>query len=398
MKVLTLLLVLTCAANAQAIGQNGAYYDGDDPNPAPLKYTDETLTASLALNMKNRNVTAVKNAAGAVDPGKLSRVEKIALMYLVTTKPGAELDVVVEDKGQFFAVETYWEGDTFTVKAGAPREKIYGQASAKEEISKKYGVGPFVDEDAKWDNDSLYVVETALSTLSKIELEGIAGLPFHRLKKDPSGKAVRGTAIAMYVPEKNRIELYDGGIDADKRKFFGTADKPMPLSVATVIHECGHAIARAGNRVLKQQLIALKAEYDAMQEKLLADRKKYNEDKATYARTKDAALGTALNERGKVLQQLSKDAAEKAKTFQALSAKMVGEDKGSALEKALEAKLPVKSSPTVYGRTSPAESFAECLAIYKLDRAALERAAPGVPAWFESAEYAALAKGATVRP
>lgn len=87
------------------------------------------------------------------------------------------------------------------------------------------------------------------------------------------------------------------------------------------------------------------------------------------------------------------DLAEKKKRFDGLAAEMVAvESKGSALERVLDGKLPFKKSPTAYGRTSASESFAECLAIHKLDRPALERAAAGIAAWFESPEYTSLVK------
>ena len=39
------------------------------------------------------------------------------------------------------------------------------------------------------------------------------------------------------------------------------------------------------------------------------------------------------------------------------------------------------------GRTLGAEAFAESYRLWKLDRAALDRAAPGISAWFDSAAF-----------
>jgi len=392
-----LVLTLLAAGPARA---DGAYFEGNDPNPAPLKYSEDVLLATLTQQLARQKVATVKNlVTGATDVAKLSRAEKVAVLYLAGSKPGAEFNLMIEENGQYLPVKTWWDGDTITFKTGAPRKALYGKASSKEEIQKKYGIGPFVDSGARWDNDSLFIVETALATLSPAELEGVAGLPFHRMVKDPSNKVVVGVAIAMYVPEKSQIELYDFGIDADKRRFLGPLEKPVPTSVASVVHECGHAISRKGTRDTRLKAVEAKKEYDEINARLIAGKKTYDEDKATYARTKDAALGKALSERVPALKQLIADLAVAKKRFEPLAAQMTAdESKGSGLERALDAKLPFKSSPTIYGRTSLAESFAECLSLHKLDRAALDRAAPGISAWFESPEYAALLQPAGSAP
>ncbi len=295
--------------------------------------------------------------------------------------------------GKLTPVEAHWDGDTITLKVGQPREKVYGKPTAtKEEIQKKYGIGAFVDEDVKWDDDMVYVVESALALLSKEELEGIAGLPFHRMKKDPGGKKGPGLA-ALYAPERGRIEVYDHAMEGDRRKFVGTVDKLLPRSVQTIVHECGHAISRRGSRDAKAKIIVAKKEHDELQTKVQEESKKYNADKAAFNKSKDPELGKSLEERAPAIKQLQADLAEKRKKFDELSAAIVAVEKqGSPLERALDAKHPFKKAPTAYGRTSPGEAYAESFALFKVDRAALERASPGVAAWFESAEYTGLLK------
>ena len=214
-KLATVMFVVSPVAGLTA---GPAYYVGDDLPPGMEKLPNEQLEASIKLNFGKKQVKTLKKGDAAVEPGALSRAERIGVMYVLGTQPGGELDALVEDGGKFTPVELTWEGDTITVKSGQPRASIYGKASAKEDIQKKYGIGPFVDSGATWDNDALYVVETALSMLSPAELKGVAGLPFHRMPKDPSNKQVRGTAIAMYVPDRSQIELYDYAIQADRRR------------------------------------------------------------------------------------------------------------------------------------------------------------------------------------
>jgi hypothetical protein len=377
------LLSFVTLASAEA---GDAYYEGDDPNPAPLKYPDSTLDATIKQELTKRKVTKAPELA------KLTRAEKIALLYTLPTRAGAESDVMVELDGQFTPIEVLWDGDTITLKTGTPRAQLYGKPSSKEELQKKYGIGAFVDDGAAWNDDSLFVVETALATLSPEELAGIAGLPFARLKES-ANKAARGTVVGLYVPEKQRIELYDFGFEADKRRFMGTIEKPMPKTVSVLVHECGHALSRRGAREARTKIVAAKAELDELNAKLGAERKKYDEERAAHAKSKDPAVTKSLNDRVAGMKQIQGEMVEKKKKFDVLSGEIVAvENKGSPLERALDAKLSFKKAPTTYGRTSVAESFADCLALFKLDRAALERAAPGIPAWFESPEYVALVK------
>ena len=195
----------------------------------------------------------------------------------------------------------------------------------------------------------------------------------------------------MFVPEKSQIELYDYGIEADQRKFFGTIQSPVPLSVGAVLHECGHALSRRTTRDVRQQAVDAKREYDEVNAKIIEGKKTYDADKATFAKTRDPELAKSLNERAVGLKALVAELAVKRAKFEPLAAQMTQtESKGSTVELLLDKKLPFKTAPTLYGRTSLTESFAECFMLNKLDRAGLERAAPGVPAWFESAEYLAL--------
>jgi hypothetical protein len=382
------LVLLPLLVSAQA---SGSYYNGDDLPPNALKMPDEQLTGTVDLNLKKFKIATVKKGGAAVATAALSRAERMAIYYAFGSQPGGELDMLVEDAGKLTPVEVTWDGDTLNVKSGEARASIYGTAASKEALQKKFGVGAFVDSGARWDNDALFVVETALSKLTPDELKGIAGLPFHRMPKDPSAKRVRGTAIAMYVPDKGQIELYDYALEADKRKFYGSVEAPLPLSAGTVIHEAGHAIARASTRALRKQAEETKKAYDEINAKIMEEKKQYDADKAEYQRTKDPALAKALNAKSAALKPLLEDMANKRKKFEEVAAKMVMADRqGSPMEQSFDKTLPFRAAPTMYGRTAIGESFAECFALFKVDRAALERAAPDAIKWFESKDYRAF--------
>ena len=120
--------------------------------------------------------------------------------------------------------------------------------------------------------------------------------------------------------------------------------------------------------------------------------KKYDADRAEWAKTKDPELGKALDARAAV----TKDEVANVKALQKKwSDLQAGAQRGvqqSPAEAAFLAKLPLASAPTPYGRTLPSEAFAEAYRIWKFDRAALERAAPGIASWFDSEAFTSTLK------
>jgi len=377
---------------AMLLASGAAQYVDDDVRPAPP--TDDGTTLRAALN--RHGVASVTNlASGVTDINLLSRVERVALLALVATRSGAELDVMVEAEGQFTPVETFWDGAAITFRSGAPRAGLYGRAPSQDQLQKDFGVGPFVNDGATWDNDGLYVVGAALSELTPDELALLAGVEFHRMARDPVGLAVNGISIAMYRPEQRapRIELYNHGVTADRRRFVGTVDKPVPLTVATVLHEAAHAMARKPLLNLRRRVADAERAHALAVARARDEQRRYAADRKAYNARRDPALAKALTARAVTIKVLVKQMVAAQKERDAIRATLITEQgRAAPLERALDARLPYRSGPTAYARTSPGESFAECLKLHRLDRAALERAAPGVAAWFDSAEYADLVK------
>lgn len=322
----------------------------------------------------------------------MSRLEKIALLAASSSQPGNENDMIIELDGQFRPVEALWEGNVITFKVGTPRKKLYGEGPSAEQIQKKYGVGPFVETGGKWDSDTLWIVDTALASLSPEELKGVAGLPFHIMEKDPSNKAVRGRSLAMYRQDAKatQIELYRLAIEMDKRKFTGTIDNPTPSSVSMLVHELGHAIAKKTLRDAVANYAPEKAALDELTKRAQEAQKAYNAKRQEYAKSKDPALGKELQAETEAMKKLQEELNAKGKIIAALGGIQArGGAAPSPVEKALIAKLPQNKAPTAYGRTLPGEAFAECFRLAKMDKAALDRAAPGISAFFASPEYAA---------
>ncbi|MCC6810780.1 MAG: hypothetical protein IT381_25350 [Deltaproteobacteria bacterium] len=382
----TFLLALSLVAPAPA-----PFYEGDDPPIAKaLQLEDKQLTSILTNQLKTRNVTVKNVLSGATDIAGMTHLERAALLAAASSQPGNENDMMLEADGQFTPVETRWDGDVISFRIGAPKKSLYGEGPSAAELQTKYGVGPFVEAGSKWTKEMLWLVDAALATLAKDELAGVAGLPFHIMEKDPSNKAVRGRSVAMYrqEPTGTQIELYALALESDKRKFVGSVDHPVPNSVSMLVHELAHAISRKTHRDAQAAYAPQKAAYDALAAKAVEMQKAASARLDEYRKTKDEALKKAVDEDNAALKKMQQELNTASKNMAALgAAQRQGGAQPSPVEKAFLAKLPLPKSPTAYGRTLPGESFAECFRLAKLDPAALERAAPGIPAFFASAEY-----------
>lgn len=362
-------LALCLASTSLAAAPTGPFYEIDDPPSTSVKALDDKrLDSVLADQLKGKGVTAKNLTTGATDLTGLTREVKQALLMGISAKPGAENDLIIEGKGTFTAVEVVYEGATLAYRVGPVRTSLYGAAPTREELQKKYGTGAFVDDGAAWDPNMLFVVDTVLSKLTPAELAVIAGLPFHRMPRDAS-KRGNPRALAIYRQESDapaRLELYDLAVVADRIRFCGSVDAPVTQSAAMLMHEIGHAISRAASRAQFAQVATARAALDAAANA-------FNEAQRKQPSNDAAAKAEAARIKG--LQQTWQDLSSAAKSTLA---------QGSDLEKAFLAKLPLAAAPTLYGRTSGAEAFAESFRMWKFDRVALDRAAPGMAAWFDA--------------
>lgn len=365
-------------------------YEINDPPVTSVKALDDKRLDSVILGeLKAKNVTAKNAATGATGVEGLSREVKQALLMTVSMKPGSEQDLMVESGGgKYTPIQVLWDDATLVYSVGTPRA-VYGAGPSKEELQKKYGVGAFVDDGATWDSDLLYSVDLALSKLTKDELALIAGTPFHRLPKDPKGAGERKLAVYRQdstLPQP-RFEVYDAAKDVDRVRFCGTVDAPFTQSAAMVMHEAAHALSRAtSGDQMEQMKTARKALEDATNA-FNEGQKKYNADRAEYAKSKDPELKKSLEARAAATKDDVAKVKALQKTWQDLQSATQKGLQQSPTEAAFLQKLPLNKAPTPYARTLPSEAFAESYRLWKLDRAALDRAAPGISAWFDSAEF-----------
>lgn len=368
-----------------------AIYEINDPPVTSVKALDDKrLDHVIANELKAKGLTAKNAATGATGLDGLSRELKQALLMAVSMTPGSEQDLMVESAGgKFTPIQVLWDDSTLVYSVGAPRD-VYGPGPSKEDLQKKYGVGAFVDDGASWDSDLLFSVDLALSKLTPNELALLAGTPFHRMPRDPKARSAVRT-LAVYRQDSSlpqpRFEVYDASKEVDRVRFCGSVDAPITESAAMIMHEAAHALSRA---TAGDQMEAMKTARKALEDATNAfneGQKKYNADRAEYAKTKDPELRKSLEARA---------AATNAEVAKVKALQKVWQDLQTATQKGLQQspteaafleKLPLAKAPTTYGRTLGAEAFAESYRLWKLDRAALDRAAPGISAWFDSPAF-----------
>ena len=156
-------------------------------------------------------------------------------------------------------------------------------------------------------------------------------------------------------------------------------------SAAMLMHEVGHAVSRAASRTQFADVATARAALEAASNAFNEGQKQYTADAADYAKSKDPELRKSLDARAAATQDDVAKVKALQKTWQDLQAAAKSTlAQGSAMEQAYLAKLPLAAAPTLYGRTAGPEAFAEAFRLWKFDRVALDRAAPGMAAWFDA--------------
>jgi hypothetical protein len=285
-----------------------------------------------------------------------SKAERVAVLSLVGRQSrGAEFDLLVpQADGTFAPVSLWWDSPEVVGFASGPTWASKTDATVTGETLKaKYKIGDLLEADAKWTPESLTALDLALGTLSAGELELVSGLKFRRTRA-----SARHAALYQRGDDTNLIDVYDAALSFDGEQFCGEPTAPRPYLLIPLMHELGHAIADARMRQMGLANLELRKKFESAKA----------EGKATDADFKAAD--------GAVRKLLAIDAANA---------------KGRAVERELLTVFPQNRSPTTYGRTKPAEHFAESFSLWKNDPAALERISPEAAAWFKAGKHVAVA-------
>lgn len=393
----SLLLVILAAA------PGGLSYGTGDLQLKRLADTPEaTLMQQIVACTRGYGVTRVERTGA---PARLvwdattdaltetSRAEKVALLSILGRKlVGVEVDVLVpQPDGAGVPVSVTWElNGVVTFESGPPVKSLLDETMTAAKIKSQFEVGEFIELDAKWDGAAFSLVQQALATLSKEELALVRGLHYRRAKAD-------GIHAAKYErgDESNWINVYKGALANNDQMFTGSAAAPRALGLLTMIHELGHALADARFREKGLLSKAASDEYRLHKGEVDAAINAYNE--------RAQALGPNPPPRGvgelKALEAaLTRARAENDARFKEadrLVKQMLANDRanasgGRSAEKAYAAVFAQNQCPTTYGRTRPAEHFAECFTLFKNDPVAFRRISPVAADWFTAGNHVTI--------
>ncbi|MDX2009203.1 MAG: hypothetical protein SFW67_03385 [Myxococcaceae bacterium] len=334
---------------------------------------DDVLLKQVLACAKGYKVKSIeRRGAGVVwsasDPATdalegVSKAERVALLSLMGRQArGAEFDLLVpQGAGAFVPVSVIWEAVDLVTFASGPAwtPPAPGDVTVKD-VQARFKVGAFTEGDRPWDARALSLVAAALQSLSPEELALVSGLGFRRLSQGTQrgGRGQERLALYQRGDDTNTIELYDAAFQLDGEQFVGAPEAPRPFILTALVHELGHALADARMRELGLANLALRRAY---------------EQKKAAGQPADAEFEKADKA---VRRLLAFDAANR---------------QGRPVERDFLVVLPQQRSPTPYGRSRPAEHFAECFSLWKNDRAALARIAPEAAAWFDEGKHVAIA-------
>jgi hypothetical protein len=254
---------------------------------------------------------------------RLGRAEQVALVAIALTgSVGAEWDLLLPVRGARVPVTVWWD-EARRVDVRAGAPWTPSVRPATIEDVARRGAGR-IGGAAGWDPEALGLLDEALGRLSPGELEALRGVEYVRGSAEPVGPLVDGL-VARYAFDEagGRIEVFDAATDPGIDRFVGSPEAPLHAALHPILHELGHALSDAPAR---------RAQAEALEE--------------SAGRWRASNPVTAA--------------------YAAVAAEAVG--------------------PTRYGRTAPAEGFAEAFALYHLDPEALLRVMPGVHAWFAAGE------------
>lgn len=286
----------------------------------------------------------------------VTKAERVALLSLMGRQArGAEFDLLIPQAGNtFIPVTAWWDtADIVSFQSGPEWTPPASAGVTAAKLQERFKVGAFIDGDVAWNESALAAVEQALATLSPEELALVSKLSFRRART--SGKHL---ALYMRGDTSNHIEVYDTAFSLDGEQFVGEPSAPRAFLLTALVHELGHAIADARMRELGIKNLELKKAWEQLKA----------EGKSTDADFQKAD--------GAVRKLLAIDAANA---------------KGRPVEREFVTVFPMNRSPTPYGRTKPAEHFAESFTLWKNDRAALARISAEAAAWFDAGKHVAIA-------
>jgi hypothetical protein len=380
--VLGVGLLVGCAAGPSGQG----YYETTRFDAPPVKPGDRAALIHSVRGVLAGRALLVRTGRrqASVQPEQLG----LAALRAVFTMGddafwGAEADLriaVAQQPAQSVTIRV--DASRIEVELGRPLRPL---PVPRFDVSRRYNIGPLVEQGARWSGSDRAVLAKALSALSASERKVLQGVPFFRSHGPPN--SLKGGHYQVKGCEA-RLVLFDSGLATERRQFAGPASAPLPTSVRTVLHEVGHALhAAPGRRArcahegelarFRTQTTAHNARVAAVSARI----RRFNAGERTPAesaaiQSEQASIGqerSGLDARHRVLE--------------ADRARLDSTDDAGPVIAAYKRVWGDRPAPTPYGRESPSESFAEAFSLYRVDPDALRRLAPDVLAWFEQGRH-----------
>ncbi len=308
---------------------------------------------------------------------------------------GAEFDLVVdtEPAGSRRIVTARHDVDRrLSVTLGSPPLRLEGDTLSSEELQRRFGIGPLLDGEVAWQASERAALGAALALLSVEELAYLRFLPFRR-----DARATSSDHAGYYTSREPNfsgglVVLLDRAFSDDQEIFVGTAERAYPQSVSVILHELGHAIAKLDRErlvsaferdqakynqlvgVFNQYAQRVNSLYDSLARASLRERREA-EREIRSLEAKYVTLGRILDQASARLDEMA-DMAEGP----------------SAIEAAYGELEHARLGPTLYGRTSLEEGFAESFALHHLDPESLERFSRPIHGWFDRQSHISAAR------
>ena len=187
------------------------------------------------------------------------------------------------------------------------------------------------------------------------------------------------------------IILLDPAFESDGTAFVGTPQRAYPNSIAVILHEMGHAIAKLDReklvRIYERDTLAYNEAIPVANEYVDA----LNERYALVARL-DPAQRRRLEQDIRLLERKHRKnmalIREARRRLEEVERRI---QRPSPMEEAYGALAGARQGPTLYGSTSIEEGFAEAFALYHLDPDSIRRISPAVHDWFAAGQHLSAA-------
>ena len=355
---------------------------------------DEKKLKRIEVRTASGDVTRVYPTNGALQPVP-PYILAVISMALGTDLVGAEVDLLLPVTDETFRpITLHWEAGPRVIRVTMGKAMNAFPLHSDARVIPKFRHTHRTEFVGKgWTDEGQRLVNAAYDRLSKEERIFIQDVPFARQNR-PSAK-MRGrvqtkdkryrTMNAVYTENESgaRVIVFDSTFD-ESQQFAGPVHSPQPASLLTLVHELAHGLARYPAR---QQMSA----HRRLHQRFEAKRAAFNEDvnaRNQYVKSrkrtqtagvteKIRAWDNRLTEQQRTLNQLKKE----LKRSQVAIEQSAGRE--SRVARALRRVLKdTAKAPTLYGRLSMEEAFAECFALFHIDPDALRRTAPHVHAWF----------------